>query len=519
MAMGAKYPRSRATQNTHVRWWVGLAVGSMLLPGTSLAQLNPAGATVLPGIGGGASTHLHQNLAPGQSLFSAGIRATALRSDNLSLSQVQASSGSLIEAAPWASYQTETTRGRIDIQGALRFLASEGNGNGLRLRSDLSARSDLEITPSGLRVAARALTRTVNLDPFGSNSADPATQAGNVGTLRDLEVSPYFLGQLAGDGQWTLRYRLRHIDLGDSGSGLSLGANTAHQVLGSLRTDLSQRRLAISMDAQTRQVRYQNAVETNSGTFDIMSWTKASPALRVGAGVGWAYHDLLRNSAGDNSGAGPVASLEWNPTSRTTIKARWASRYYGDQKSAEIEHRHTQWRLALSYRANIADGNAASLGATSPESAPAPQSADTALQFSGLIRSPLVYVEQVRLSGQIQGARTQIRLSAFLNDRVSATSLAPGLTSDLRQTGLDAQGRYQLDGVHALSLTARHVLTESASGASQAQLSSLIGAWNIRLSPDWSLTTGARIQHQNGQGRASEFDEVAFFLATDYRFR
>jgi beta-lactamase class A len=128
-------------------------------------------------------------------------------------------------------------------------------------------------------------------------------------------------------------------------------------------------------------------------------------------------------------------------------------------------------------------------------------------------------MEQLRVSAQVQGGRTQILLSAFLNDRVSATPLAPGLSSDLRQTGLGLQGRYQLDGTHALSLAARHLITESVSGSSQAKLSSLIGAWNMRLSPLWGLTAGARIQQQSGQGTVAEFDEVAVFLATDYRFR
>jgi uncharacterized protein (PEP-CTERM system associated) len=517
MAMRGTEHAHRKFNTKQASFWVGLALGGLLSSSSCFAQKSPLTGLALPGMGAGAMAVPTQELAPGQSFLGAGLRGTALYSDNLNLNQNNKTSGGLIEAAPWVAYQNVTTRGRVDLQGMLRLQSTEGSG--LRLRSDLSARSDLEVLPSGLRVSARAVTRTINPDPFGSSSTDPAAQRSNIGTLKVFEVSPYAVGDLAGDGGWTLRYRLRHIDLGDAASRAVLGSNVSQQFLGSLRTDLSQRRYAASIDSQARQVGYQNARDVGNESLDVQAWMRASTSLRLGAGLGWAHHDLLKNAAGESSGIGPIASIDWQPTARTSLTGRWASRFYGDQISAEIEHWHTHWRLGMAYRKGVTDGNSASLGThflDSPRDLPPP---DTDLEFSGVLASPVVYREHLRINAQLQGARTQIRLSAFLNERTSATPLAAGLAADLSQTGLILQGRYQLDGIHTLSLVARHVVTESSSLASQSKLSSLIGAWNVRLSPLWGLTAGTRLQQQSGQGTVAEFDEVAVFLATDYRFR
>jgi hypothetical protein len=89
----------------------------------------------------------------------------------------------------------------------------------------------------------------------------------------------------------------------------------------------------------------------------------------------------------------------------------------------------------------------------------------------------------------------------------------------LKQRGAWLQASYRLDGAQSVGLGLRHTLSESSGSASQARLTSLTGSWDLRLTPRWGLSLGARWQQQTARGLASEYDEAAVFAATHYRFQ
>jgi uncharacterized protein (PEP-CTERM system associated) len=156
------------------------------------------------------------------------------------------------------------------------------------------------------------------------------------------------------------------------------------------------------------------------------------------------------------------------------------------------------------------------------ESSPAAVAAATlnpALQFSGVLASPLVYFEQASASARIQGARTAIQGAVFVNDRSSALSLVGLPSSDIEQRGFSLAASYRLDGAQTINVGLRYTLTESSANASEARLSSLIGSWDRRMTPRWTLSVGGRLQKQTGTGVTVEYDEAAIFLATDYRLQ
>lgn len=529
----------------------GALIGCLIFPMSAIAQ---RAATALPALGQGGlalRTPGDVPLAVGASTLTTGVRGNLLLSDNLDLRPDGAATHHwLLEATPYASYRALLPRGPVNLSGALRAQFRDGDSDAFRVRGLFSGSTDLRLIDDWLSLSARGSVQTVNLDPFRANSVDAGGQSSNIGSLKDFEVSPVMNGKFDGEGSWNVAYRIRSIDLGNATTITSLysGSSVQQSLEAGLRTDLTRRRLGLSLDGRTLQADYRNGLDYQSAETDLLAWYRASTSLRLAAGWGWAHNDRLTNGSGKDQGSGAVAALEWNPTPRSVIRGRWADRYYGQQVSANADHRYGLWNFGLAYSRGLQDGNLANLygllqqqlaaapggqtgagssGASSGvvaglESSPVAVAAATlnpALLFSGVLPSPLVYVDQASASARIQGARTALQGAVFVNDRRSAISAGGIGAIDLNQRGLSLAGSYRMDGIQSINLGLRYTLTESAASASQARLWSLIGSWDVRLTPRWTGSAGARLQKQTGTGLTVQYDEAALFLATDYRFQ
>jgi len=553
MAMAVQ-THETSTQRLRMKWagraatllaWFSGALG---LSGVAVAQTNAVGLPAVGQVGAGLRAASEPALAVGQSILVPGVRGNLLLSNNLDLRPDGLQTGHwLIEAAPYLDYRAVTTRGPVQLYGALRSQFRQGSTDSFRVRGELRGSTSINLIDDWLQVFARGSVQTVNLDPFRASSADPGSQSGNTGSLRDFEISPAVSRPLEGDGSWNAAYRIRSIDLGQATQLASIygGSNVQQTVQAGIKTDLSRRMLGLSAEARSTWTDYRNGLDYKNAEADLLGWLRIGPALRVGAGWGWSSNDRLINTTGQDQGSGAVAAVEWTPTPRTLLKARWADRYSGDQISASADHRFGLWNFGLAYGQGVQDGNLSNLygllrqqQALSPsptasappsggvvaglESSPAAVVASTinpALQFAGLLPSPLVYFEQGTATARIVGARTAIQAALFFNDRRSAINLGGLGITDLNQRGLSLAASYQLDGIQTLNLGMRYTLTDSDSNASEARLSTLIGSWDVRLRPRWIGSLGARLQKQTGSGVTVQFDEAALFIATDYRFQ
>jgi len=481
--------------------------------------------------------------------LSYGVRSTVLLSNNLDLRPDGVDSGhGLMEITPYVNYNLLTPRGPISASASLRAQVRDGDANGFLIRSNLRASADQRLVGEWLFLSARASIQTVNLDPFGANSVDPGAQAANTSSLKDFEISPYMKGKFDGQGTWNAAYRLRYIDLSNTASVASIysGSNVQQTLQGGLRTDLTRRTLGLSAETRLIRADYRNGLAYDGAEADLLAWLRLNPTLRVAAGWGWAYNSRLFNRAGDDRGAGLIAALEWNPTPRTDVKARWADRYYGNQISASADHRYGAWTFGLAYAKGVQDGNTSNLygllqqqlaasqallassgtvasstsviaGLESSPAAVAAAALNPALQFSGVLASPLVYYEQASASFRIQGARTAIQGAVFVSDRSSALNLVGLPSADINQWGASLAASYRLDGAQTLNLGLRTVRTESSASASEAHLQSIVASWDRRMTSKWTLSLGGRLQKQTGTGATVEYDEAAVFVATDYR--
>jgi uncharacterized protein (PEP-CTERM system associated) len=375
------------------------------------------------------------------------------------------------------------------------------------------------------------------VSPFGVSSFDPGAQSTNRTRYRDFELSPYLAGRFDGEGTYLARYRLRSIDQGSS-----FASSTSQALLGEARTDLSRRRVGVSVRADVYDVNYEGNTSYAGGDVDLLGWFRFDSALRVGLGVGYSRNDILFNDKGENEGWGPSAALEWVPDSRTAVRARWSDRYYGSTADVGASYRAVNWTFGLDYSSGINDGARSGLNSVtsselfsqqnasgtpgSPSANPVSQGlVDQGLLSgagrsfgTGLVSSPLVKVDSLIASIGWLGARNSALGTAFINNRRTAVAFQSGVVEDVDQFGGSLGFTHRLDGRNSVNLTGQYTVSDSVTLDSQATLSSLLLRWDYRLSPRSLATLGARVQRQRGNGVTVEYDEAAALASLDFRF-
>lgn len=523
---------------------IGLAT-ALLSPALAAAQMAPQlpatpGQTVpgstLPGatpIGAGS------NPSTRRFTFTPGIRTEVIGSNNLDLlPESQAEAGVLVEVVPNFEARLDSPRGvGVAVYGLRGQWRNGGIDSSNDVRHDLRAWTDIKVTEELLRVYASANVYDVNVSPFGVSSFDPGVQANNRTQYRDLELSPYLVGRFDGEGTYLARYRLRSID---QGSGFS--SSTSQAVTGEARTDLSRRRVGVSVRADAYDVNYQGNTSYSGAEVDLLGWFRFDRALRVGLGAGYARNDILFNDKGENEGWGPSASIEWVPDNRTAVRARWSDRYYGSTADVGASYRAVNWAFGLDYSTGITDGARSGLssvtanelfGQQNPATASSSPTANPVSQGlvdqgllsgagssfgTGLVSSPLVKVDSLIASIGWLGSRNALLGSAFINNRRTAVAFQSGVSEDVDQFGGSLGFTHRIDGRNAVNLTGRYTVSESTTLASQATLTSLLLRWDYRLNPRSVATLGARVQRQRGDGVTIEYDEAAVLASLDFRF-
>jgi len=466
-----------------------------------------------------------------------GVRASLLASDNPDLQPAgQERSGTLFEVTPYIEATLATPRGIGEAYYGLRGQIRDGGVDpGNEVRHDLRAWADIALTDETLRLYASASVYDVNASPFGASSSDPGASRTNRAQYRDVQVSPYLLGRLDGDGSWILRPAARHVD-----PGTDTPSSATFSIEGAARSDLVRRRVGASVRAQAYEVDYSGPLSYAGGEADLLAWWRALPTLRLGLGIGYSRNDLLRNADGENSGYGTTASFEWTPEPRAALRGSWSERYWGHSAELDARYRTERWNAGLAGRRGLTDGNASNLFSAQPapgfaaSSAGAPPAGpDTVNRAlldgglrepggtgfgSGLIDSPLVYTDSLVASLGWTGQRSALLASFFVSNRRTAVPFAGGPSEDIDQHGVTLDASRRLNARNTLRARVGHTVSESIPDDSRATLSSLLLAWELRLGPRSAASLGGRIQRQRGDGITVEYDEAAAFVALDHRF-
>jgi uncharacterized protein (PEP-CTERM system associated) len=516
------------------------------------ARLAAWSVALVPGLGFAQGSVFGQG-APGLNPFAIGsnpdgrsytltpsIRASFTASDNFDLLPPgQERSSQAYELLPSVVGTVNSARATGAAFASVRGLyRPDATGDELAgLRTTLFSWGNLRIVDDLAGAYFRANVTDVNASAFGATSFNPSTQTQNRTQFRDLEVSPYLYGRFQGDGSWLARYSLNYTD-----PGAQLQSSVVQSLFATGRTDLTLNRFGWSTRAQLYSAAFQDGLDYTGSELDLLGWYRFDSTLRAGAGVGYASNELLSDPSGRTSGWGPSAAIEWAPTSRTFVRGRWADRYYGNTGALQVGHQSAQWTFGLNYARGISTGTAANLygfnsaslfgGSGVPGSATGGTLSPVGQTLvnqnllplagstfgSGLVNSPLVFVENMVASVGWTRQLDAVLGTAFVNNRRTAIAFSGVLPADIDQHGGSLSYRRRLDSSNAVTLTGRQTRTVDNLGPARSTLTGLNLDWNHQLGPRLAVVLGGRLQRQNGEGGASSYDEAAVYVWATYRF-
>ena len=498
-----------------------------------------------------------------------GMRTSLLYSDNLNLqASGQQVRGMLFQVSPYLNANYTSQKLVAQAYYSLNFVARSNDGNISNKNNtyqNLGASANWKVNEDHFHVLGAANLFTTNTNPFLASSYTPGAQAYNVSQYSDLTLAPTLFGRIDGDGRWNTRYIARYVDPGGN-----ISSSVSQTLMGDVRSDFSRRSLGVSAKAAYYNIDYDNGFGYHGGDADFLAWLIPNPTFRIGLGAGYAQSDVLYNKDGQNSGWGPAASVEWVPDDRTSFRAFWANRYFGNTGNAQARHTAANWTFNLNYYNGVSNGNNPFAGAgyggyggygaygasssaltgaltgatgTTPGGSlftnPVAQGlADRNLLFgstannsvtSGLfgtnpgyganyLNSPVLYVDNLTASIGYVGTRVGVLATAFMNKQSTAVPFIGGSVNDLDQYGGSVGVSYTLDSVSSLNAGYRQTNSDSNSSKSFARLNQLLASWDYRFTPRAVWSVGARLQHQSGTGTTVQYDEAAVFTYIDFRF-
>lgn len=496
-----------------------------------------------------------------------GVRNSLLYSNNLNLqASGQQVRGLMYQLSPYLNANYNSQKLVAQAFYNVNFVARSNDGgtnNKNNTYQNLGASANWKVNEDHFHVLAAANLFTTNTNPFLASSYTPGAQTFNVSQYSDLTLAPNLFGRIDGDGRWNTRYIARYVEPGNN-----ISSSVSQTLMGDVRSDFSRRSVGLSAKAAYYNIDYDNGYGYNGGDVDFLAWLLPTPTFRIGAGAGFAQSDVLYNNEGQNSGWGPAASIEWVPDNRTSFKAYWANRYFGNTGNAQAQHNAANWTFGLNYYNGVTNGNnpyagagyggyggygassTAMMGAqqtgatgTAPGGSlftnPVAQGlADRNLLFgntsgnsvtAGLfgtnpgyganyLNSPVLYADNLTASIGYVGNRVGVLATAFMNKQSTAVPFIGGSFNDLDQYGGSVGVSYRLDSVSSLNAGYRQTNSDSNSASSFARLNQLLASWDWRVTPRAVWSIGARLQNQSGTGTTVQYDEAAVFTYVDLRF-
>ncbi len=489
--------------------------------------------------------------APRTMSFEPGVKGSLLYSDNILLGAPGAEqNGFIAEVSPYfrGSIKTQRLAGEVDV--SLRsFVRTESDNSWLK--ANLNAHGTMALVGNWLWLDARASVADVSALPFGTMSFDPGVYGQNTTQLRTLQLAPYAVGRFGSFADYRAQYSAATSNLADTSNVVA----RLEQKLGATITSGSQfNRWGWAWNGEHQRREYASNLVLNRDSSAFKAFYIVSPELRVGGGIYYDGIDGLKNAAGDTSGFGPGATIDWNPSRRTTLRAEVAHQYYGTTGKLSVAHRLEQFAFGLNYTKDVMTSSDASAflfdasglysaGGFAAETNPIYQALiiDSLLkgygipQGAGVLSDGVVQNRSLTASAAYQSLRNRVVVNAYhsIRDskvdtsfsaltggiRASTTPIELIMVGEQQQSGVNATLEHKMDAATTISLTARQARVESPTLGTTNRLTALEAGARTKLTTRTTAGVGIRHSEQRGSGAgAVSYDENAVFGGIDLKF-
>lgn len=372
------------------------------------------------------------------------------------------------------------------------------------------------------------------ISAFGPTSPTDALANGNRTEVRTVTVSPYIRGVLGGFARYEVR--LTETVNRSSQFGQADYDTTAGSV--SLYGGDTRRALGWSLSATTTTQDYTDGASTHN---DVLRGTVAYPVYDsvVLTAIGGTERNDLR-TAEKKSYSIYGLQLDWVPSQRTNLSARYEHRFFGNAHSVSFTYRMPRTVLTLLDSRDVSVGGRNGFGGTLYDFVALfysgitdPVQRDLLIQRALIGRDP----NSTSIPGFLTTAQTLQRLQSAslgwtgVRDNVvlqltrtttqqlpqastpSAGDLAFGT---VRQTGLSLLWSHRLTPLSSLNASIGWTRGSSDNATLSNRLKTLNLGWTTQLAPRLRAGLGAR--YTNSSGSTAGYTERAVFANLGYQF-
>ncbi|MEF7616875.1 TIGR03016 family PEP-CTERM system-associated outer membrane protein [Aquincola sp. MAHUQ-54] len=376
------------------------------------------------------------------------------------------------------------------------------------------------------------------ISAFGPTATDPSLASGNRSETRTFSVSPYIQGELGSLARYEARlnYGVNRSSSFSAANSKSTGGRL------SLRGGDTQRTLAWSMSASRDTVDYDSGTSTETDTLrGTLSYPLMSSLVLTGIG-GTEWTDLQSPEKKSYEIAG--LQLDWVPSERTKLSARYEKRFFGSSHAVSFTFRtpRTVWNFIDSRDVSTGGPNGRSGGITVYDL--------LFQQFASaepdLLRRDLLVREVIAIYGlnpnstaipgfltasptlqrvqslslALMGIRSTVvfqatRTSSRQLQRATDTGDDFGASNSVHQRGFNANWSHRLTQQSSINTTLGWVRSTGEFSSQRTSVRSLSAGWTTRLSPRADLGVSARYSQSSG---TTQFTERALIANFGYQF-
>jgi uncharacterized protein (PEP-CTERM system associated) len=356
-------------------------------------------------------------------------------SDNIGLAQRgQEQSDFVTEVSPAVSISGRGARLQLNADYALQYRLYAKNSDSSGFSHALRSNALLDVWNRNLFLEGQAGISEQDISTLRPTGASNVNLSGNQTEVRTATISPYWISRLGTFANLQARYRWNRAETsGDTNVG-----DTESQAIN----------LTLSSGVQFNDLGWSLAyskqnIDSTEGEFEQrqLESVTASVSYRflptLSGLVTVGRDDNTYGSArGDTGGNFYSVGFEWVPSSRTSVRAEWGRKYFGDTANVNMSHRTrlTSWTLTYAEQV-IADAGLFSL----------PTNLDTAANldqlFLGSIPDPIERQQAVQafivangLSASLPSSVDVVTNQVTLSKRLQGTFGLRGIRGNLLAT-------------------------------------------------------------------------------------
>jgi uncharacterized protein (PEP-CTERM system associated) len=287
--------------------------------------------------------------------FLPGVRLSSTYSDNIGLkANGEQSGGFRFEMSPYvfASINNDQATGQtyLSLRNFYQSADPRGTYTG---RIDFRGNGTLNVYDNWFFLEGSGFAYNVNPLNFGPAAFDAASVRAFPYRFQGGTAAPYIAGSLGTSADYRAQYSYGVSEISGFTSRRSDQNISGKVSSGSQFNTWGWSWNGSSLERST--VGNPTKFHRNMSTGNIFAIP--TPSLRLGAAVRYEQIDSLYGKSGKNNGFGPGASIDWAPSTRTSLNGSAFRQFYGNTGQFGLSHRWDKLSLNFSYDKSVISGN------------------------------------------------------------------------------------------------------------------------------------------------------------------